>query len=451
MTRWSRVSRKAQVTGPPLFALVAGSGQLAAALQGRGMENCAEYHPRRRSWLGSRTTRLNPDQKNQLHSSANCAHALELIKPTVFKVAIKKKYEIGSNDRYLALNSSHKPSESPQPNRGKVVAWTNTTCIPALIKGHDQCRPKAEIRRCPFRSTEPKSKALTENRMPYITGKDSIDTNLDADNHLSRKEEIGIETSCEIETPYKSLDSEFQQTKVNVRETLHLYLPNPDIYEEEELTTWEPDMGVSQKAEESTENINIKGEYKNINKIQDSSRIKGSAWLYKSNGELKGQMQRRSMCARKCAHPTPITCYFMKQKTEIFQDSQDRLNQPQPLKANGRIDSMAELNIYDLETELDNAKSLQESIQNKSQFNANENPTLSEAKNDKVKSKIFPFNESELKEPAINVLLEAKHTIIWQKKTQFPVHSIGYHFTSINDNKFGKLDSVDRGRLNNSI
>ncbi|XP_051893181.1 uncharacterized protein LOC127582161 [Pristis pectinata] len=389
----------------------------AAAFQENRMEKCVNPNQRRRS---CRTARLNPEIKNQLPSSLNCARALELIKPTVFKVAIKNKYEIGPTDRYPSLNSSHKPPpESSQLNRGKVAAWTNTTCIPAPIKVHDQCRPKTEIRKCPFRSTEPKSKTPAENGMSYITGKDSKSTKLDADDHLSSKEEIEAQTSCEIGASSRSLDLEFQQTEVNAREILHLYLPNLDIHEEEEFSTrWEPDEGVSQKSKVSAENMKIKGKYKNINKIQDSSGIKGSAWICRPGDELKGQVQRKPMCARKCVHPTSISCYFMEQKkySETFQDPPNGLNRAQPLKHNSRNDSMAELNIYDLETELDDAHRPQENTHNSSPSNTNENPTLvTDAENDREKTKIFVFNATEPKEFVMNVLPMAKHLNIQRK------------------------------------
>ncbi|XP_072096012.1 uncharacterized protein [Mobula birostris] len=383
------------------------------------MEKGAGPTRRRRS---CRAARLNPDKKNQLHSSLNCAHALELIKPTIFKVAIKNKYEIGPTYRYQSPNSSHRPPpESSQINRGKVAAWTNTICNSAPIKAHDLSRPKTEVQKCHFRSTEPKSQIPAENRMPYITGKDGVSTNLDADIHLSRKEEIETQTYCELGASSGSLDSEYQQTKVNSRETLHLYLPNLDIHEEEESPfVWEPAEVVSQKSEvlASAENTKLKEKHKNISKIEDSGTIKGSAWVCRPGGELKGQMQRRPMFERKCVHPTSITCYFMGQKqySKILQDSPHGLNRTQPLKHKSRNDSRAELNIYDLEAELDDAHRPQENTHNRLRSNTNQNPALvNDAEEDREKTKIFVFSASEPKESDVNVLPMAKHLNVQQK------------------------------------
>lgn len=71
----------------------------------------------------------------------------------------------------------------------------------------------------------------------FLIGKHKPSTNQDADDHLSRKEDIGVEASCEIDVSSRFHDLEFQESKVNARETLHLYLPNLDIQEEEEYPT----------------------------------------------------------------------------------------------------------------------------------------------------------------------------------------------------------------------
>ncbi|XP_078282140.1 uncharacterized protein LOC144608347 isoform X2 [Rhinoraja longicauda] len=353
---------------------------------------------------------------------------------------------------------------------------TNTT---APIKGHIQSRPKTDSRRCSFRS-EPKSNAPAENRMPYITAygikcdllqktssrgslcqsptlirnesslqgeivlnlddelekiiqqiiddqdlvlrKDKISTNQDADDHLSRKEDIGVEASCEIGAPSRFHDSEFQETKVNARETLHLYLPSLDIQEEEEyLTTREPGAGVSQKSEKSTEDMKIKGKDKNIDKIQEPSRIKRSAWACQPGDELKGQMQKRPTSVKKCAQPTPVICYFTDtiKYSEAFQDPQNGIDQIQPIKHNTRNDSTLDLNISDLEAEPDDAHGLQENTQNYSKPSTKENPSpVTVSENDRERTKI-PIQCNNLvfnaKEYVINVLPTAKLQNIRQK------------------------------------
>ncbi|XP_055515820.1 uncharacterized protein LOC129711866 [Leucoraja erinacea] len=435
------------------------------------MEKCADPNQRRRFCPA---IRLNPVKKNQMHSSVNCSRALELIRPTVFKVAIKKKYEIGPTDQYLSITSSHKSPESSQLRRGKV-AWTNTT---ATIKGHIQPKPKPDSRRCSFRSTEPKSNAPAENRIPQITAygikcdllqktssrgslcqsptlirnvsalggggivqnldnelemliqqiiddqdlirKHKLSTNQDADDHLSRKEDIGVEASCEIDVSSRFHDLEFQESKVNARETLHLYLPSLDIQEEEDYpTAREPDAGVSQTSEESTEDMKIKGKDKNINKIQQSNRIKRSAWACQPGGELKGQMQKRPS-EKKYAHPTSVTCYFVDTKTysEAFQDRQNGLDEIQPIKHNSRNDAMLDLKIYDLEAESDDGHAVQENSQNNSNPRSKENPTpVTVVENDRERTKIhiqrnnLVFNT---KKSAVTALPMARHLTIRQ-------------------------------------
>ncbi|XP_032904656.1 uncharacterized protein LOC116990795 isoform X2 [Amblyraja radiata] len=391
----------------------ASASPTAAAPRENRMEKCADPNQRHRFCPA---IRLNPVKKNQMHSSVNCSRALELLRPTVFKVAIKKKYEIGPTDQYLSITSSHKSPESSQLRRGKV-AWTNTT---APVKGHIQPRPKPDSRRCSFRSTEPKSNAPAENRMPQITGKYKLSTNQDADGHLSRKEDIGVEASCEIDVSSRFHDSEFQETKVNARETLHLYLPSLDIQEEEEYpTAREPDAGVSQTSEESTEDMKIKGKDKNITKIQESNRIKRSAWACQPGGELKGQMQKRPS-EKKYAHPTSVTCYFgdTKKYSEAFQDRQNGLDEIQPIKHNSRNDAMLDLKIYDLEAEPDDGHALQENSQNNSNPRSKENPTpVTVVENDRERTKIhiqrnnLVFNT---KESAVTALPMTRHLTIRQ-------------------------------------
>ncbi|XP_059849903.1 uncharacterized protein LOC132407430 isoform X2 [Hypanus sabinus] len=278
---------------------------------------------------------------------------------------------------------------------------------------------KADGRR---RGPYPKTQILpSSSPQPGRKGKDDVSTNLDADIHLSRKEEIETQTYCEKGASSGSFDSEYQQTEVNSRETLHLYLPNLGIHEEEESPiVWEPAEAVSQKSEvpASAENTKIKEKHENISKIEDSGTIKGSAWVCRPGGELKGQVQRRPMFERKCVHPTSITCYFMGQKqySKILQDSPHGLHRTQPLKHKSRNDSRAELNIYDLEAELDDAHRPQENTHNRSQSNTNQNPALvNDAEKDREKTKIFVFSASEPKESDIHVLPMAKHLNVQRK------------------------------------
>uniref|UniRef100_UPI00398EFBEF uncharacterized protein isoform X2 n=1 Tax=Pristiophorus japonicus TaxID=55135 RepID=UPI00398EFBEF len=439
------------------------------------MEKCAELNERRRALLRYRGTRGNPavpDKKDQLHSSVNCVRALELIKPTVFKVTIKNKYEISATDRHPPVIYSYKPSlDSSQLNLGKVTAWGNTTSIPASLKNQTtQSRPTAETRRYPFRSTTPKVKTPDENRMLCIAAYgtkcdlqkrrnlgvssycsptfiknespirainiESLDngleklihqfldeqnltredntciiTNHDAEDHLSRKEELLVEASCETASSSGSLDSEFQQTEVNVRETLHLYLPTHDIQEEEEFTNAcePPEDDVSKNSEVSNGNLKRREKYKNTKKKQDDkkdSRIKVSTWASRPGSGFKDQMQRRPTCTRKSVPAATITGVFIEQKKEeTFADHPSSLNQTQPLEHNYINRPVVDLTICDLEAEPDDAHRPQENAHiNNSQSNTNENPTLvTDTENDKEKTKTFGFSTYKLKYWVVNI------------------------------------------------
>ncbi|XP_067867975.1 uncharacterized protein [Heterodontus francisci] len=418
------------------------------------MEKCIDINQRRRTLLSCGRGRGNPvapDQKNPSHSSVNYVQALELIKPTVYKVAIKNKYEIRATDQCPSLKQR---PDSSQLNLGKVTAWDNTISIPASLKRQTtQSRHTTEPRRCPSRSTNLKAKTPVEDNMSFITAygtkcgllertnsrpsscrnptfiknesqirgldsqslddeletiiqqiideqnvmrEDNISTNHDAEDHLSRKEVV-VETPCEIAASSVIHDSEFQQTEVNVRETLHLYLPTHDIQEEEEFTTTgEPSEEVSQNLEVFNGDLKRKQKCKNIEtkrEDKNGSRMRDSAWASQPDSGLKDQMQRRSTFARKNIPTAAVDVYFVQPKKypETLEDSWTNPNQTQPLKHNFINRPEADLTIYDLEVELEDAHRLQEDTHiNISQSYTNENITLvTGTEYDKEKAKNF--------------------------------------------------------------
>ncbi|GCC27673.1 hypothetical protein chiPu_0006099 [Chiloscyllium punctatum] len=306
------------------------------------MEKCTDINQRRRTLLNYRRVRGNPaaQQKQiQLDSSVNCVQGLEPIKPTVFKVAIKNKYDIRATDQSPSLKQ---PPDSSQLNLGEG------------------------------------------NRR----------TKYDAEDQVSRKEVV-METPCETAASSVTFDSEFQGTEVNIRETLHFYLPIHDIQDEEEFTTiGEPPADVSQdpvitngvlKREQNCKNTKTKQDDKNGNRVKDS------AWASAHGIGLQDQMQRRLTRARKSVPVPVVTVYSIEENeySEISEHPWNRLSQTQPLKYNYVNRPVVDLTIYDLETELDEDHSFQANTHvNNSQSNANENLSLiSCAKNDKEKSK----------------------------------------------------------------
>ncbi|XP_041050419.1 uncharacterized protein LOC121281536 [Carcharodon carcharias] len=391
------------------------------------MEKCADLNKRRGTLLscGSsvRGNSAAPHKKSQLDSSVNCVQTLELIKPTVFKVSIKDKYEIRTTDICPSLKQ---PPDSSQLNLGKVTAWSNTNSVPTSLKRQttQSWHTRTEPQRCPPRSTNPKDKTPLENKMSFIaafgtkcgllertssrasscrsltfskneskiqelkfqslddelenliqqiideqhiTSEDNTSPNHDAEDHISKKEMV-METPCETVASSVTLDSEFQQTEVNVHETLHLYLPIHDIQEEEEFTTTgEPCEDVSQNLEVSSGDLKRKQNYKNTKTKQEEKNgnwIKDSAWASPPGSRFKDHMQRRLTHARKSVPAPAVNVNSIEQKkySEILEDPWSRLNQTQPLKHNYIDRPMFDLTIYDLEAELDNTNRLQEGI-----------------------------------------------------------------------------------------
>ncbi|XP_043575678.1 uncharacterized protein LOC122564660 [Chiloscyllium plagiosum] len=356
------------------------------------MEKCTDINQRRRTLLNYRRVRGNPaaQQKQiQLDSSVNCVQGLEPIKPTVFKVAIKNKYDIRATDQSPSLKQ---PPDSSQLNLGKVTAWGNASSMSASLKR--QCTLTTEPQRYPSRSTNPKGKTPVQNKMFYITGEGNRRTKYDAEDQVSRKEVV-METPCETAASSVTFDSEFQGTEVNIRETLHFYLPIHDIQDEEEFTTiGEPPADVSQdpvitngvlKREQNCKNTKTKQDDKNGNRVKDS------AWASAHGIGLQDQMQRRLTRARKSVPVPVVTVYSIEENeySEISEHPWNRLSQTQPLKHNYVNRPVVDLTIYDLETELDEDHSFQANTHvNNSQSNANENLSLTScAKNDKEKSK----------------------------------------------------------------
>ncbi|XP_048415021.1 uncharacterized protein LOC125465474 [Stegostoma tigrinum] len=353
------------------------------------MEKCTDINQRRRTLLNYRRVRGNPaaqQTQNQLDSSVTCVHSLEPLKPTVFKVAIKNKYDIKAHQN----PSLKQPPHSSQLNLGKVTAWGNANSMSASIK--KQCTLTTESRRYLSRSTNPKDKMPVES-MFYITG-DNRRTKHDAEDHVSRKEVVLV-MPCETAASSVTFDSEFQKTEINNRETLHFYLPTHDIQEEEEFTTArEPSADVSQDPDITNGVLNREQNCKSTKPKQEDKngiRVKDSAWASAPGSGLRDQMQRRLTCARKSVPVPIVTVYSIEQNeySEISEHPQNRLNQTQP-KHNHFNHSAVELTIHDLETELDEDQSVQERHVDSSQSNANENLTLIACrKNDREKSNTF--------------------------------------------------------------
>ncbi|XP_048469686.1 uncharacterized protein LOC125486386 [Rhincodon typus] len=359
------------------------------------MEKCTDINQRRRTLLNDRRVRGNPaaqQKQNQLNSSVKCVQSLEPIKPTVFKVAIKNKYDIKATDQNPSLKQ---PPDSSQLNLRKVTAWGNASSMSASLK--KQCTlTTTESQRYLSRSTNPKDKMPVENNMFYITGEDNRRTKHDAEDHVSRKEVV-LEMPCETAASSVTFDSEFQQTEINNRETLHFYLPTHDIQDEEEFTTTrEPSADVSQDPDITNGVLNREQNCKSTKPKQEDkngNRVKDSAWASAPGSGLRDQMQRRLTCARKTVPVPVVTVYSVEQNeySEISEHPRNRLNQTQPLKHNYVNHSVVDLTIYDLETELDEDHSVQENTHvDSSQSNANENLTLIACtKNDREKSNTF--------------------------------------------------------------
>ncbi|XP_078083712.1 uncharacterized protein LOC144503086 [Mustelus asterias] len=318
---------------------------------------------------------------------------------------MKNKYEIRTTEQ---CPSFKQPPDSSQLNLGKVTTWRSINSMPAsLHRQTPQNRHTAtESQRCPSRSTNPKAKTPVEDRMSVMTAygtkcgllertssrassclsptfakneseirelkfkslddelekliqqiideqhiarEDIIKPNLDAEDHLSRKEVV-METPC-------------QQTEI-VRERLHLYLPTHDVQEEEEFTiTGEPPEDVLQNLAESNGDLKEKQNYKNTKTKQEEKNgccIKDSAWAYPPNNRLKDQMQGKLTRAWKSLPAPAVNVNSIEQNTysEILEDPWNRLNHPQPLKDSYANRRMVDLTIYDLEAELYNIHNL---------------------------------------------------------------------------------------------
>ncbi|XP_038638368.1 uncharacterized protein LOC119955838 isoform X3 [Scyliorhinus canicula] len=348
------------------------------------MEKCAEIKRGRRTLLSCREVRGNPAalyRKSQLNSSVNCVQTFAPIKPTVFKVDIKNKYEIRATEQCPFFKQA---PDSSQPNLGEVT-WRITNSTPALLNEQTtQSRhTTTESRRCPSRSTSAIAKTPAENKMSFMTGEEINSPHHAVKNHLSRKEVV-FGLPC-------------RQAELNVRESLHLYLPTHDIQEEEEFTnTGGPPEDVSQNLEDSNGDLNGKQNWKKAETKQEEKngcRIKDSAWASPSGSRLKDQMQRGLPCVQTSAPAPAVNVNSIEQKkySELLDDPWNRLNQTQPLKHDYVNHPMVDLTIYDLEAELDNIYSVQENIHIKNlRSNTNEHLTLaSSTENDKEKIKIF--------------------------------------------------------------
>ncbi|XP_072344545.1 uncharacterized protein [Scyliorhinus torazame] len=349
------------------------------------MEKCAEINRGRRTLLSCREVCGNPaalHKKSQLNSSVNCVQTVAPIKPTVFKVAIKNKYEIRATEQWPFFKQA---PDSSQPNLGKVTPWRISNSTPALLNEQTtQSRhTTTESRRCPSRSTSAIAKTPAENKMSFITEEEINSPHHAVKNHLSRKEVV-LGIPC-------------RQAEVNVRESLHLYLPTHDIQEEEEFTTTGgPSEDVSQNLEVSNVDLNGKQNWKKAETKQEEKNaccIRDSAWASPPGSRLKDQMQRGITCVQKSVPAPAVSVNSIEQKkySELLDDPWNRLNQTQPLKHNYVNHPMVDLTIYDLEAELDNIHSLQENKHIKNlRSNTNEQLTLaSSTENDKEKIKIF--------------------------------------------------------------
>ncbi|XP_038638366.1 uncharacterized protein LOC119955838 isoform X1 [Scyliorhinus canicula] len=405
------------------------------------MEKCAEIKRGRRTLLSCREVRGNPAalyRKSQLNSSVNCVQTFAPIKPTVFKVDIKNKYEIRATEQCPFFKQA---PDSSQPNLGEVT-WRITNSTPALLNEQTtQSRhTTTESRRCPSRSTSAIAKTPAENKMSFMTAYgtkcgllertssrassccsptfakneseirelkfQSLDDELEKliqqiidEQHITREE---------INSPHHAVKNHLsrkevvfglpcRQAELNVRESLHLYLPTHDIQEEEEFTnTGGPPEDVSQNLEDSNGDLNGKQNWKKAETKQEEKngcRIKDSAWASPSGSRLKDQMQRGLPCVQTSAPAPAVNVNSIEQKkySELLDDPWNRLNQTQPLKHDYVNHPMVDLTIYDLEAELDNIYSVQENIHIKNlRSNTNEHLTLaSSTENDKEKIKIF--------------------------------------------------------------